>query len=240
MSKVVSRDQALGVLATAMININWDELNGDRLQTEVAQLPPQELGRRFTEFLNNGCQVSVTIVAKGVVPEIPEGKKWVEVDGVIYLKVISNGRSGEEWITYLESKGFRLSKYTKDVLRSSDFKATTGITYTLAIMRSTLFTDKNRITRKIRAEAEKHGWLTPHAEVGCLLRDFLSDAELKELDLWWVAVMHEPINDSDGDSSLFYAHRHDVGRWFLTSWGRPDYDWNDQGAFAFLVSQVQN
>jgi hypothetical protein len=240
MSKVVSRDQALGVLATAMTNINWDELNGDRLQTDVAQLPPQELGRRFTEFLNNGCQVSVTVVAKGVTLEIPEGKKWVEVDGVVYVKVTSNGRGGEEWITRLESKGFRLSKYAKDVLRSPDFKATNGITYTLAIMRGTLFTDKNRITRKIRAEAEKRGWLTPHAEVGCLLRDLLSDTELEELNLWWVAAMHEPINDSGGDPSLLCAGRDGGGQWLRAYWGRPDCEWDGSGAFAFLVSQVQN
>jgi hypothetical protein len=240
MSKVVSRDQALGVIATAMINIDWDNLNGDRIQADVAQLPPQELGRRFTEFLNNGCSVSVTIVAKGVAPEIPEGKKWVEVDNVIYVKVVSNGRSGEEWITYLESKGFRLSKYAKDVLRSSDFKATSGITYTLAIIRGTAYTDRNRVSKKIRADAEKRGWLTPNAEVGCLLRDLLSDKELEELNLWWVAAMHEPIKDSDGHPRVLCADRRGGGQWLSTDWDGPDYGWDDIGAFAFLVSQVQN
>lgn len=204
-------------------------------------LNPQQVLDGLQQLIDGkALEVIPTVVPPVSFPAIPPGKKWIEIDGVIYISVTSNGRSDEEWITYLESKGTRLSKYAKDVLRSPDFKATTGVTYNLAVLRGTSFTDKNRVTRKIRAEAEKRGWSKPAAEVGCLIRDLLSDAELEELNLWYIVAMHEPIEDSDRDPRLLDAHRHDDGLWLDTSWGRPDSEWVDDGAFGFLVSQVQN
>jgi len=238
MSKALSEGQARSVIGSFVLDTPWSEVKAD-LQPFI-ELSPEERGKRFAEFLNNGCQTSVTIVAKGVAPEIPEGKKWVRIDDMIYVKVTSNGRGGEEWITYLESKGFRLSKYANDVLRSEDFKATTGVTYTLAIIVGTAYTDRNRVSKKIRADAEKRGWLTPHPETACLLRELLSDAELEELDLWWIVTMHEPIKDFDGSPCLLYAARRGGGRWLNTAWSNPGGKWGDDGAFAFLVSQVQN
>lgn len=238
MSKALSEGQARSVMGSFVLDTPWSEIKAD-LQPFI-ELTPEERGKRFAEFLNNGCQTSVTIVAKGVAPEIPKGKKWIRIDDVIYVKVTSNGRGGEDWITYLESKGFRLSKYAKDVLRSPDFKATNGVTYTLAIIVGTAYTDRNRVSKKIRADAEKRGWLTPHPETACLLRDLLSDAELEELGIWWIATMHEPIKDSDGSPRVLYSDRGGGGQWLDASWGGPGDEWDDDGSFGFLVSQVQN
>lgn len=46
-------------MAKAMTNIDWDNVNGDRLQSEVVGLKPTEIGQRFTAFLNNGCRLMV-------------------------------------------------------------------------------------------------------------------------------------------------------------------------------------
>jgi hypothetical protein len=59
MSKVTSRDQALEIIAKAMVNINWDGVNGELLQTDVISLKPAEIGQRFTAFLNNGCRLII-------------------------------------------------------------------------------------------------------------------------------------------------------------------------------------
>lgn len=239
MSKAtISRESAIQGLLSLGVNVDWNSVNPDIFQKTVIE-DPVETGRRFTDFLNNGCHVSV-VVNPGVTPSIPEGKKWTEVDGVIYLSVTSNGRSGEEWIAHFEKNGIRLSKYSKDVLRSPDFKPTNGITYNLAVLRGTFFSDSNRITRKIRAEGDKRGWTKPEAEVGCLIRDLLSDEEIEQLGLWWIVAMHEPIKDSGRGPRLLYAYRNDGGHWLGACWGGPDNEWSDSGAFAFLVSQVQN
>lgn len=43
-------------------------------------------------------------------------RSWREEDGVIYFSVTSDGTTGEDWITRLESKGFRVDDYAKQVL----------------------------------------------------------------------------------------------------------------------------
>ena len=68
-------------------------------------------------------------------------RSWTEKDGVIYFSVTSDGTTGEQWIARLEGKGFRLSGYTKQVLRSPDFKPTSGITTDVAVLKGSLFSD---------------------------------------------------------------------------------------------------
>ncbi len=57
MSGTVSRGQALQVSARVATQINWDELDGDALQAEVIQLPPEEFGSKFTDFLKTMARV---------------------------------------------------------------------------------------------------------------------------------------------------------------------------------------
>ena len=59
MGKAVSRGQALEVSARVATQVNWDELDGDRLQEEIISLKPGEFGRRFTAFLKSGGRIIV-------------------------------------------------------------------------------------------------------------------------------------------------------------------------------------
>ena len=63
MSKAVSRGQALQIAARVATQVKWDELDGDRIQEKVIILSPEEFGKRFTAFLDNGCGM----VDKGIV-----------------------------------------------------------------------------------------------------------------------------------------------------------------------------
>ncbi len=56
MAKIVTRGQALELAGRFGVDTNWDSVDGDKLQTEVISLPRDELGRRFTAFVNNGCR----------------------------------------------------------------------------------------------------------------------------------------------------------------------------------------
>lgn len=51
MSKVVSRGQALEVSGRFATQIDWNQIDGQKLQDEVISLSPEEFGRRFTAFL---------------------------------------------------------------------------------------------------------------------------------------------------------------------------------------------
>ena len=163
---------------------------------------------------------------------------WREQDGVIYLSVTSDNESCEGWINRLKNKGFRLNNYAKQLLRSDDFKPTNGVTYEIAVLKGRIFEGKNRVTKKIRAEAESRGLTTPNAEVACLIREKFSDDELEAMGLWWIVTMHEPIKDSDGGPSLLGAGRDGDGRWLLADCDNPAYRWDREGGFAFVVSQV--
>lgn len=163
---------------------------------------------------------------------------WREQDGVIYFSVTSDGATGEDWIKRLEGNGFRIGDYAKQVLRSPDFKPTNGVTTEVAVLKGMLFEDNDRITKKIRAEADKRKLSKPNAELACLIREKFTDKEIEAMGLWWIVAMHEPINDSGGGPGLLGAGRGDGGRWLLAYYDGPGDGWRRDRGFAFAVSQV--
>lgn len=165
-------------------------------------------------------------------------RSWREQDGVIYFSVTSDGTTGTQWIDRLEKKGFCIGDYAKSILRSDDFKPTSGVTIEIAVLKGMLFEDSDRITKKIRAEADRRKLTKPNAEVACLIREKFSDEELEAMGLYWIVAMHEPIKDSDGDPYLLCANRNDDGRWLFAYYGMPDFGWSRDDGFAFAVSQV--
>ncbi len=175
-----------------------------------------------------------------VVPQ--HTRRWREQNGVIYFTLPpTDGTTGPQWIERLEKKGFQLSKWSRDVLNSPDFKPTTGVVNNIAVLKGELFSDGNRFTKKIRAEGDKrklkHGKdISP--EIACQIREMFTDEEIKEMGLVWIIAMHESISDSDGDLRLLNASRNDDGRWLYAYYGNPDYRWNRENGFAFVVPQA--
>ncbi len=161
-------------------------------------------------------------------------RSWREENGVIYFSVTSDGTTGEDWIKRLEGNDLRIGDYAKQVLRSPDFKPTNGVVIEVAVLKGKLFEDNDRITKKIRAEADKRKLSEPNAELACLIREKFTDKEIEAMGLWWIVAMHEPINDSGGGPSLLSADRFDGGRWLRAYDGGPD------SGFAFAVSQVSS
>jgi len=60
MGKVVSGGQSLEIVARVATQVNWEELDGDKLQKEVISLSREEFGTRFTAFLRNGGRIFVS------------------------------------------------------------------------------------------------------------------------------------------------------------------------------------
>lgn len=158
-------------------------------------------------------------------------RPWREKDGIIYFSVTSRGTTGEEWVERFDMNG-----YTKSVLRSPDFKPTNGITTEIAVLKGMLFEDNDRITKKIRAEANKRKLTKPNAEVACLIREKFTDEEIEAMGLWGIVAMHELIKDSDGDPLLLYAYRFVDGRWLYASYDNPGHRWGREYGFAFVAS----
>ena len=176
-------------------------------------------------------------VARVIVDEV---KKWREESGVIYFSVITNGKSGPEWISYLESKGFCLSNYAISILSSPDFQPSkAGEVIEIALLKGKLWKNKeNRTTKYIRLKAEKSNFSKPSAEVACLIREKFTDKEIEAMGLSWIVAMHEPIKGSDGVPSLLSAGRSDGGPWLYAYYDKSDNGWGREDGFAFVVAQV--
>jgi len=159
---------------------------------------------------------------------------WREENGAIFFSVTSNGLTGEEWITRLESKGFRVSDYAKQLLRSSDFKPTFGGNTEIAILKGELFRDNKRVTKIIRAEAGKRKLGKPNAEVACLIREKFTDEEIKKMGLIWLITMHDPIKDADGDPRLLGVSRNGDENWLSAHYDGPGGGWDRDDGFVFV------
>lgn len=176
---------------------------------------------------------------RGELTVFKPARLWREQDGVIYFTLPpTDGTTGPQWIGRLEKKGFRLSKWAKDILNSPDFKPTNGIISDIAVLKGILWNDSDRKTKNIRTEADKRNLMSPNAEIACLIREMFSDEELEAMGLWWIVAMHDPIKDSGGDPLLLHVHRNADGRWLGTAYDRPDAEWSRVSGFAFVVSQV--
>jgi len=201
---------------------------------------PKTLGRIEAVWNKLGGEDGVDRFLRDELSVSEPTRSWREEDGVIYFSVTSDGTTGKDWITRLESKGFRVGDYAKQVLRSPDFKPTSGVTTEVAVLKGMLFEDNDRITKKIRAEADKRKLSKPNAELACLIREKFTDKEIEAMGLWYIVAMHEPINDSDGDPFLLNANRYDVGRWLSACSVRPGSRWYRDYGFAFDMSQVSS
>jgi len=165
-------------------------------------------------------------------------KCWREQDGVIYFTVTSDGTSGPAWIKRLESNGFKVSRWAKDLLNSADFKPTNGVVTKVAVLKGLLWDDSDRTTKNIRAEAEKRQLEKPNTAVACLSREKFTDQDIEAMDLWWIVTMHEPIKDSDGGPDLLRTRRGSVGPWLDAADVRHGDGWLRAYGFAFVVPQV--
>lgn len=164
-------------------------------------------------------------------------KRWTEKDGVIYFTLISNGKTGDEWITHFEGKKLSVGSYAQSVLRHKNFKPTeVGTVHNIAVLKGEMFSDNDRITKNIRVEAKKRKMTDPHAEVACLIRDAFSDKEIEEMGLSWIITMHEPIPDSDGCPSVLGTSRCDDCE-LCAYRGYPGDSWFRDDGFAFSASQ---
>lgn len=195
---------------------------------------------RAVSLLRTGKAKLVEVTETGsegaVIPTAPTPTAWtVDDEGNIHFTLTSNGFTREQWEQHLERRGWRIGDCARQVLRLASEAPTNGVTYNIVVRPGKKISDSDRITKKIRAAADKKGWLKPHWEVACLIRDTFTDEQLEQMGLWYVVTMHEPINDSIGNPSLLYSYRNDDGRWLHALYDRPDALWHDLGGFAFAV-----
>jgi hypothetical protein len=177
----------------------------------------------------------IKALLRGDIKVVKSERSWYEKDGIIYITVTSDGTTGSEWVERLVSKGFYISEHANKLLNSSRFISTNGIVTKIAIVKGELFSDSERITRKIRTYAKERNFAIPNAEVACLIREKFTDNDLKAMGLYWVIVMHENFGDFNGGSRLLNVDRNDSGSRLHTYLSTPDFEWNAASGFAFVA-----
>ncbi len=116
-----------------------------------------------------------------VIPTAPTPTAWtVDDEGNIHFTLTSNGMTPEQWEQHLERRGWRISDYARQVLRRASEAPTNGVAYNIVVRPGKKISNSDRITKKIRAAADKKGWVKPHWEVACLIRDTFTDEQLRQ------------------------------------------------------------
>ncbi len=163
--------------------------------------------------------------------------------GHYIIEVTGLNLTGAEEITRLESAGFRIGDYAKSMLTSTNpdsYDANHRLedeqVYRVVIVPGKEV-KKNRTTANLQAYGSQFGYQKPLAGIQPRIREAVSDKQLKEMGIYYIASLHETINDSDGVPGVLRSLRDDDGQWLRSYWGRPGNGWGDVGAFAFLVPQ---
>lgn len=153
------------------------------------------------------------------------------------------GLPAREMEPLLKGAGHEFSRWAKDVLSQPDYDRNHRLEAdreykVVLVLGKEIRKDGDRTTKALKALAVKD--YGPESvsglkgELALLIRLAFSNAELEQMGLWYIAVLHEPIVDSDGDPDVLGSSRSD-GSFVGADYGSPIDLWDDDGAFAFLA-----
>jgi len=164
--------------------------------------------------------------------------------GHIIVTVTGLDLTGVQEIERLEAAGYVLSNWAKSCLLSTKkdsydkkHRLVANQLYKVALMPGKEIPDANRTADALRKRGmEKYGYGKPQGGLIPRIRESVSDKQMEEMDgAWYIAGLHDPIEDSDGNPSVLYAYRDDGGRRLYAYLGKPGVQWSDNGLFAFPV-----
>ena len=130
----------------------------------------------------------------------------------------------------LEESGARISDWAGDILNKTKLSKSKQSLDLVALTVAELGFPKGAKLEDIYKAAKNQGLDLCPAEVGPQLRLQYPDQPNGE----WLVIAMEPINDSDGDLSLFLVEHLGAGRWLGADYGGPDDLWGAGGRFVFI------
>ena len=175
-----------------------------------------------------------------------EGRNPFEKDTRIEFTVTGTGLTAVAWISTLKSAGHEIGEWARDLLSKPDYDAKhrleAGKEYKVVLVRGTeIARGHDCTTENLKAAAIKEFGEQSvsglKSELALLIRMKFSSAELEQMGLRYIVVLHEPIVDSRGESRVLCSDCLDGKSWVFADFGRPSRSWNDGGAFAFLAGE---
>lgn len=134
----------------------------------------------------------------------PATPRWHDKKDRIIFNVTSDGTTSEEWLLRLKRKGFVFSDWAEECVRSNLFKPSNGVTYRVEILkhrscfcgeRSFYKATDNLREQEIQETAKSRGLSVPNLEVALLVREYLSDIDMKSMKFCGIVVMSEIIQE---------------------------------------------
>jgi hypothetical protein len=149
--------------------------------------------------------------------------------------------TGKQEVTRMKEGGFLLRDPACQILMSTNsdsydanHRLEDGKEYHLVLILNREI-EKNRTTTNIQKYARSFGYEVPLAGIMPRLRETVLDKQMEQMDIYYIAGLHKPIQDTNGDPYVLSAGRGDDSRWLSTGQGSPDSQFNCIGASAFLV-----
>ena len=164
--------------------------------------------------------------------------------GHIVLSITGMDLTGAQEIERLKASGFRFSSWAESCLLSTKadgydakHRLVADQLYKIALMPTKeIEVAAERTTENLRNRGlQLYRYSKPLGGGIPRIRERVSDKQMEEMGLWYIAAPHDPIEDSDGDPDVLRASRHGDGRWVGARIDRPGSHWRDDGAFAFVV-----
>lgn len=181
---------------------------------------PEVCGRDFMRFLHNRARFDL------------------RHNRPHFFVIASNGLNPCDVSGYLASRGSTVGMYAESIISHPSVTVTNNVTYLMGVLFGDEFTESARTSDNIIKKASYRGWGAPPVETAHLLREKVSDEILKQLGLWRLVVMHDPLPDSRGILSRLALSRSGEGQYLGARSGRSDAPWNEDDGFVFLVPQI--
>jgi len=161
--------------------------------------------------------------------------------GHYLVEVTGRALTGAAEIQLQSEQNFRVGDYARQCFLSTNpdsydakHRLEDGKIYRLAIVHGREV-KMNRTTANLRAYAQQFGYQKPLAGHIPRIRESVTDQQMEQMNIWYIAGLHDPIADSVGVPDVLVAYRGGGGSWLDAAWGRPALGWDDRGAFAFVV-----
>lgn len=164
--------------------------------------------------------------------------------GHVVLTFTGLDLTGTEEIKRLEEADYDVGNCVRSCLRSirddsydKHHRLVAGRVYKVALMPGRdIQRDGDRTTKALRRRGmDYYGYGKPLGGLIPRVREVFSDRDMEDFGIWYAAALHDPITDSEGRPSVFFAFRHDDGRQVNAHQDDSDSRWNDDGVFVFPI-----
>jgi len=154
-------------------------------------------------------------------------------DFAVYLEIEVGGKNKDQFLAELQSSGFFVSNWAKDIMSEDAWKPgeKETVKFARATMRDLGFTNNPKM-REVLARIRELGHSLCEPQDGPAIRLALTDQSRG--DYFWFAM--EQITDSGGYPHVFCVPRSaDDERWLTAHWAYPEEEWALDNEIAFRL-----